>query len=66
METATHKKKKGTCKHEVIVSKHYNKSLWSKYADHVMTKKQTIEIDQNYAAKLIFMVSFRFCMNDKK
>ena len=44
------KKKRGTCKHEVVFSKHYDKSLCSKYADHVKAKISTVEIDPNYAS----------------
>ena len=44
----TCKKSKKTCPHEIVFGKHYNKALWSKYAEHVKTKKSTVEIDPNY------------------
>lgn len=44
----TCKKSKKTCPHEVVFGKHYNKALWSEYADHVKTKKSTVVIDPNY------------------
>ena len=42
------KKKKNTCKHELVFNKHYDKKLWEKYAMTVKSKKSTIEIDPNY------------------
>ena len=42
------KKRKGSCNHEVVFSKHYDRSLWTKYADQVRSKKSSVDIDPNY------------------
>ena len=42
------KKKKETCGHKVVLSKHYDQALWSKYEDYVRLKRSMIEIDPNY------------------
>ena len=44
--------KKGikSCKHEVVFGKHYPKSLWLEYAEHVKAKTSTTVIDPNYVA----------------
>jgi hypothetical protein len=42
------KKRKGSCNHEVVFSKHYDKTLWAKYAEHVRSKKSSVDIDPNY------------------
>ena len=44
------KKRKGSCNHEVVFSMHYDKTLWAKYADHVRSKKSSVDIDLNYVA----------------
>lgn len=44
------KKRIGTCSHEIVFSKHYNKVLWAIYADSIRKKKSIIEIDPDYMA----------------
>ena len=48
--TVTCKKGKNTCKHEVVFGQHYNKALWTEYADHVKSKRSTVAIDPTYVA----------------
>ena len=48
--TVNCKKRKGSCNHEVVFSMHYDKTLWAKYADHVRSKKSSVDIDPNYVA----------------
>ena len=40
------KKRKGSCNHEVVFSKHYDRSLWTKYADQVRSKKSSVILTQ--------------------
>ena len=42
------KKAKNTCKHEVVFGQHYNKALWTEYADHVKSKRSSVAIDPTY------------------
>ena len=41
-------KRKGSCNHEVVFNKHYNKSMWKKYAESVSSRTSAIDIDPNY------------------
>ena len=41
-------KSKNACNHEVVFGKHYDKSRWIKYADHVKSKKSSVVIDPDY------------------
>ena len=40
----TCKKSKKACSHEIVFGKHYNKALWSKYADHVKSKMKQSQV----------------------
>ena len=42
------KKKTGTCKHEVVFGKHYDRKAWNMYAAHVHKQKSSVHIDPNY------------------
>ena len=44
------KKAKNSCSHEVVFGKHYAKTLWLEYAEHVKAKTSTTVIDPNYVA----------------
>ena len=41
-------KSKNACNHEVVFGKHYDKSRWIKYADHIKSKKSSVVIDPDY------------------
>ena len=44
----TCKKGKNKCSHQIVFGKHYDKSLWAKYAEHINAKESSVVIDPSY------------------